>query len=767
MSSYYNEIRIEDLSFKNQIEDSNLIIVEDSVDTKKSTVLELKRAIIDDKETVNNKTYSSSKIKSLMENMSIDLNSKASSTRLESVEKRLSQILATNPAEGKDLELVDARDGYDTLNERLSSDKKEYYTEFIKRYYKQISGNPITLDNNKDKINLSAPTITTDAIISYKSKNLFNIRSNTSNAYIDITDTGFIYKQKRVTVTDPDGNVVNTIIKFTVDLNLGTILNSGVYRLYGNSILEAGFNADNIKFRISYTDGTTEDIDYPINDLFVFDAAKRFNKITFVLNELDFIEDSVWEMKNMMISTYLDLEYYRDINVGKINISPKQTIVDFQNNDYVFTLSDAVSNIVISFYDNTVTMNTLYDKSVELEELFNSKIEKCGLIEEYGIYHLFEEVINDRRDDSTITYDIKKVRNGIPSVRMDIDKEASKNPIFYKAITHDKGIVVDNVSILFYIDRDISNEFTDHNGINIILSCDAPGEDPANFFKYSIGRNEIHQGWNFVKRSLGEFEVNGIPLSNNINNIVIEVYRTNNINGRTIWFNSVVFNQRMKPVVLLAFDGIYEEGLDYTYPLLKVNNIPATIFANGRSTLSTNVLDKVSNYFRLNGWDIGGYSCHPDKEILNEMDNARDQYIGLRSTLEWLQENLTYNPISYSGALGMIQPITVPILRDLGFKIAKANSESYCSFFNENDFIIPMHRIDNTTTSEILIDKINYAINTGQAVCLYTNSVTEFGEENAANKTMFENVLNHIIEQVELGNIECMTFREFYEKCTK
>ena len=43
-----SEIRIEELTEKTNIDDSNLIIVEDNDDTKKSTVLELKRAIIGD-----------------------------------------------------------------------------------------------------------------------------------------------------------------------------------------------------------------------------------------------------------------------------------------------------------------------------------------------------------------------------------------------------------------------------------------------------------------------------------------------------------------------------------------------------------------------------------------------------------------------------------------------------------------------------------------------------------------------------------------------
>ena len=42
--------------------------------------------------------------------------------------------------------------------------------------------------------------------------------------------------------------------------------------------------------------------------------------------------------------------------------------------------------------------------------------------------------------------------------------------------------------------------------------------------------------------------------------------------------------------------------------------------------------------------------------------------------------------------------------------------DSYCSFFSNEDFTIPMHILSNTCTAKEMIDKINYCIETG----LYT-----------------------------------------------
>ena len=55
------ETRIEDLLEKNDIEDSNLIIVEDKEDTKKATIEELKKSLIGDNKSPSSILFYSTK----------------------------------------------------------------------------------------------------------------------------------------------------------------------------------------------------------------------------------------------------------------------------------------------------------------------------------------------------------------------------------------------------------------------------------------------------------------------------------------------------------------------------------------------------------------------------------------------------------------------------------------------------------------------------------------------------------------------------------
>ena len=175
-------------------------------------------------------------------------------------------------------------------------------------------------------------------------------------------------------------------------------------------------------------------------------------------------------------------------------------------------------------------------------------------------------------------------------------------------------------------------------------------------------------------------------------------------------------------------------------------------------------METIVNLRAKYGWDLGQYGCNPNKELLTNDNNAREQYLSLKTAKEWLKDNLIYNPISYSAPYGNLRPITVPLLKDLGYKIAKTDSTGYCNFFDPKyDFAIPMTLMSNETTAEEIIEKIQYAIDNNCCICIYTNNVTNYGDEISAKKTLFESVMKFIFENKDA--ITLMTFSEFYEKC--
>ena len=232
----------------------------------------------------------------------------------------------------------------------------------------------------------------------------------------------------------------------------------------------------------------------------------------------------------------------------------------------------------------------------------------------------------------------------------------------------------------------------------------------------------------------------------------------------------------MVPTLLLNFDGIYKtNGISYTYPYLTNKNIKATIFSNGSSTLSTSEISEIMKLYLENGWDLGMNESTNNKANLL-IDNAyREQYTILRNTKEnWMRSNFCESPIGYSTSTN-IRNITIPILKDLNYKIARdrKTSNSYCSFFSDKDFCIPSVFFFNDTEtsgddpvdSESIKKKIDYIISTGQCMSLYTNDVSTYGSNVDASKSQFEAIMEYVVSKVKAGELQCLTFREFYDRC--
>ena len=154
-----SEIRIEDLVEKLDIEDGNIIIVEDDEDTKKCTVLELKRSFNGDgDEPSSYKYYSSEYVKELVNSLSVQISAAAKQTDIDALKKMLSQVITSNGT-GKDTELVTARGIYNSLSERLDADAQLIDDNFIQFPEDSLSGTKIDVSRySKGEVTLSIPS---------------------------------------------------------------------------------------------------------------------------------------------------------------------------------------------------------------------------------------------------------------------------------------------------------------------------------------------------------------------------------------------------------------------------------------------------------------------------------------------------------------------------------------------------------------------------------------------------------------------------------
>ena len=554
-----------------------------------------------------------------------------------------------------------------------------------------------------------------------------------------------------------------------MSLKLPTSIPKGKYFFFANIIYDAIFDDKGeitLAVKNSKDDSAYKEFVYNQDGKFEFEAPKSFDEIRIIFNLNRFVLNSTVEFANIML---MNSDKYSDkyipYNCDVVSITNGTSHIKGFNENYDISCSDKNVIIRVEYYEDNITAKSMYEDIEELKAVAIDKRDKCGLITNYGEYLFFKNAICETPTSCRISYDeYKFTRNGVPSLKMTFEEGVDVDPVFTLPMT-EYVEEIDTVSLVFYIDKTDSYYFTTQEPITVYLCSDNYTEpEMVNYMTTKINKSELVQGWNIIKRRIDEFEPSGKPNEYGIQYVKVQVAKNSQLDNRSLYFNSIIFNQKMKPTLLLAFDGIYDEGVEYLYPYLTTRKVPATILANNRTTYSRNTLETVENLRTKHGWDLGQYGCNPNKELLTQDDNSREQYLALRNAKEWLRDNLIYNPISYSAPYGNLRPITIPLLKDLGYKIAKTESTGYCNFFDPKyDFAIPMTLMSNETTAEEIIRKIQYAINNECCICIYTNNVTEYGDEISAKKTLLEAVINFALNNKD--KITMMTFSEFYDRC--
>ncbi len=761
---------IEDLVMKHEPEDDNLIIVEDSADTKKTTIREIKKGFIGDyKDPDNWRFYSSKHVESLLNDLKRIMSSHASSDDVNALAKRVESIVAN--AGNDNTEIVDARDGENSLSSRLLRDKVHNEDMYLKKVRRTIEGKKISTGMNS-YVDAYLYDLKSSTNLIVQSKNIFDISQSKSSSQVDITDTGFKYTQQD-----------NTNMEF--ELSLGKTIPSGTYIFYSSISHDTGFlDVGNIVFAVKNTDDDSAYTEFEYNQgpKFIFSVPKAFNTIKFKFNKDKFVTNAYTEYSNIMITKENCDEVYIPYFRQLIPMSNNEH-VKFYNENYDISCSDSDATIVVQYYDQSIDLESVLEKLQKVTDVALDNMDQCGLIKNRGEYLFFndetivsvdgnENLSNDVTDlvgtnprSVRLSYDDDiYMRNGVPSLKVTFNEDVDKDPSINVKVP-EYTTDIESLTLVFYVDATVSQYFSGSPEFTINLCSDDYNEpEMVNYFYSGINISTLIQGWNIVKIPFIKFESHGNPNEHGIKYINLVIDKNSNLDNKSIYLNSFVFNQQMKPTVLLAFDGIYEDGITYTYPYLYSRGIPATILSNNRQTFSNNILGLIETLRTKYGWDLGQYGCNPKKEILTEDDNSRDQYLALKLAREWLQTNLVYNPISYSAPFGNLRPITVPILKDMGYKIAKVKSDGTCNFFDPRyDFAIPMYLMSNEVTEDEVIGKIQYAIDNNCCVCIYTNNVTEYGDELSSKKVMFENVIKFITDNSD--KLSAMTFSDFYNKC--
>lgn len=754
-----DEIKIVDLDEKKTPEDSNIMIIEDSEDTKKISLKNIKRSFVaDDSDPTDTNFYSAQKIEQLFNGLKLSVGSYPTLAQFNSLKTQVDNMQTSSGSSNS--EVVAARGAYSTLSNRLDGEREVSDSLYLS--YPRISKNVSSIDMKgytSTALTLTIPSSTSTRTLSISSRNIL-MKNTTISSGVSWSGNDLVIKQ------------ITGTTRYTININNNLMLKGTPYYLYSTPIFGGTFkDTTSIKISLTYTDGSTTEYPYKYGTIFALVPEKNVTSLSFVFNSSLLVNNSTVTFKNIMISSDPLLDSYVEPYSTTVTIAANSPVIKtYEANEYIYTISDGLMNA--SYPDNQVTGEMLDSKLDDLNTTINGGYDHCGLLTNQGQYIFFGDgdIVNDTPTACTVATDAStNKRNSKESLKFTmLNYDVNTTPVFTKKITEPLDLGNSKyISIQLYIDKLFFNNFTSSEGIKVYMSSDSVVSTvPTNYYYYKIPRSQFVQGWNTIKIRLDDFSMIGTASWGGINQIHFSIYNTKAVEGMSIWFNSIIIDQTIQPTILFAFENVFTTGFNYQYPLLYNAGIPCTIFFNNKVTHTTEMKNKIATLEYINGWELANFGCNPDKEILTQDDNPREQYLGVRSSKLWLAENYSDNVVSYAAPYGDLRPITVPILKSLGFTIAMTESDGYCSFFSSTDFAVPMQSMDayNTTVDKIK-KRIDYTIETGQVLVLYTNDVTEYGSDIDATKVMFEAIINYIVEKQKTTDLKCMTFRDFYNAC--
>lgn len=766
---------IGELTKKKAIVDNDIIIVEDNEDTKQSSVEILKKNFNGDNyDPSNTKFYSSAKVDEIKKSLQRDISSKANHSEYESLKTSVDKIIETQSEQDqKDIEIIIARDGCKTLDDRLERDKSSLLSRMLKKYKQTASGTRVYLGDFTGYGDILVDTNTSGNLI-VASVNYFNIEDmrGANNSYMEYSTYGFTYTQKRL-----GSSYFNAVYLPLANVPVGNYFFS--CNLYNE--VTSNDNGDQVQFvlpitvnvTLVYTDRTEEYLNIEIGKnnsnlfYFGFTAKKILTEIVFNFpKDADkFIEGSSLRFDNVMINPTKLLDTFIEYKISKYPVNGKQYVNDVALNNCEVYFEDFSADVHIDYYNDKFTTEYIIETIQNIEKSFYENTDHCGMITSYGTYNFFAGRSTNKNTENgyiEVSDHSKFIRNGKKSVQLTYT--SSEDDINIVTELENSPVNLKYVTILMYVDRYVT-EYMNDEPIIVKLVSDSTAIYPVNnYYKKNIKKKQLIQGWNSLKIPITEFIPVGSPNINNINHVILTFANNSNMSNKVIYLNSIIFNQSIKPTVLLGFNGIYNDTFTYLLPFIKSNNLECSIFTNSNNTLSNTLADSLIMY-RLDFLDVGQFGCSPDKELLLNDDNYREQYLALKDTKAYLQTNLINSPISYSCPYGNMRPITVGLLKDIGFGISKVKSDAFCSFFSKEDMCIPSIEINNNTDIQSIKDKIDYAISTEQCIGISTYNVTDYGDEINAKKSVFEEIMNYLIQKISAGEVECMSYKTFYDNC--
>ena len=469
----------------------------------------------------------------------------------------------------------------------------------------------------------------------------------------------------------------------------------------------------------------------------------------------------------------------------------------------IIKLKDSSGNIVKEIYDNVSAGSGTYTLTTSLTTCANLYIESLqynsdSVVGAFDLYNFRIYSNSDIANGVNLSEKINLIKASVNSANTDIAnlKQTNAYPLdtysassgtatvdTYKKKNNDSSVKISatagstfnitfsnlsipvsssgRIGIWLYINKSSIETIA---GNNIQLYVKLNGTVSNN--KYMV--YYLHNGWNYYDIS---------DLISGISTITsIQFYTTTAVYNIDMWIDSVELNYKHKPCVMLGFDNCNDANLyGKIYPLLKAKGFKGTFaWQSGAvpDTTSGGYLTQ-SHYVEMlkDGWDYAmynGYGSKPTSNYTNNSANLQAWITYLKAYLDLLESYGIFNPICYFSPANTSSQVLINAEKAVGFKMNRMQALTTVDdieYFDEDSFETSCAGIGATTTVADITARIDEAINKGIYLNIFAHAVedTTTADYNCLT-SVYSGVLDYLETKVNNGEIEVITYREFFQR---
>lgn len=392
------------------------------------------------------------------------------------------------------------------------------------------------------------------------------------------------------------------------------------------------------------------------------------------------------------------------------------------------------------------------------DELF----ERCGLIEKKGVFESFSPTTFSSGIDvlnAPLEY------NRFNNVSKEIIVKPSTPANYYNIQQPFAFGNFESVTVLMYTTvRAFNNKSKLQFYIQLASSKASNKYGTAMFVDASL----LNVGWGAYKIPLSAFTfANGAS----IDDMDLMKFRLRVLSSPTedleIICGGYIYNERMKPTVVMSFDGVYDTDtvIGGKFDSLVKNGIHATMFQSVNTIYSDETKNAFYNHVINDNFEVQMYAT-ANRDYVQTEDDPEKQYDELRTQKEWLYENRIGGlPTMYAAPNGILPNTTLNLLKSLGFKMARSGSAYFVNRFTKKDFNVGFKGVFGTNSADTINDLIDETIADGKTIFLFTHEVKDNPTSYDSGTANFKSVCDYIGQKIANGELQSMNFTEFYNAC--